>query len=63
MPAAVVEIAVGQALDIQIDGRAFELEFQAPHFRLNIPFPDSRTLAAAIPPVLKPLQRSTAIIS
>ena len=25
----VVEIAVGQALDIQIDGRAFELEFQA----------------------------------
>lgn len=25
----VVEIAVGQALDIQIDGRAFELEFRA----------------------------------
>ena len=25
----VVEIAVGQALDIQIDGRAFDLEFRA----------------------------------
>jgi len=27
----VVEIAVGQALDIQIDGRAFDLEFPEPN--------------------------------